>query len=130
VFAGLALLAFGAAACGSDAGDPSGRMWLLTELNGSPALAGTQVTISFADDAVSGSAGCNTYSGPATWSDGDLSVPPGIGVTKMACDQPIMDQEQAFLAVLGAADEYAVDGDELRLIGGGSVVARFSASAS
>ena len=62
-----------------------------------PALAGTLVTISFVDGEITGSTGCNTYSGTATWGDGDLTVDPGLVATRRSCDAPIMDQEQRFL---------------------------------
>jgi heat shock protein HslJ len=94
-------------------------------------VAGTQATISFADDGVAGSSGCNTFTGLATWGDGDLSIDPNaLASTMMACDGPIMDQEALLLSTLVEADEYRVDGDELQLLDGGSVVARFSATAS
>jgi heat shock protein HslJ len=125
----IATLTLVVAACGGDAGDPSGRTWTLTELDEAPALAGTLVTISFVDGEVTGSTGCNTYSGTATWGDGDLTVDPGLVATRRSCDAPIMDQEQRFLGVLLEADAYEVDGDELRLLDGGSVTARFSADA-
>ena len=125
----IAVLALAMAACGGDAGDPTGRTWLLTEMNGSPALAGTQVTISFVDGSVTGSGGCNTYTGSATWDGGDFELGEDTVATKIACDGAIMDQEQAFLAMLAAADGYEVDGDELRLLEGGEVIARFTSTA-
>lgn len=125
----VAILVLAVAACGDDAGDPSGRTWLLTEMDGSPALAGTQVTISFGDGSVTGSGGCNTFTGSATWDGGDFALGEDTVATKIACDGPIMDQEQAFLAMLAAADGYEVDGDELRLLEGGEVIARFTSSA-
>jgi heat shock protein HslJ len=129
LIAWLVLLALTAAACGGDAGDPDGRIWTLTQLDGAPTATGTLVTISFVDGEVTGSTGCNTYSSTATWSDGDLSIDPGIVATRRVCDAPIMEQEQRFLDLLLEADAYEVDGDELRLFDGDTAFAVFTADA-
>jgi heat shock protein HslJ len=40
----------------------------------------------------------------------------------MACEEPIMTQEQAFLAMLLEAETYELAGDELSLLDGSSTV--------
>lgn len=63
-------------------------------------IAGTTLTATFTPDGqVAGNAGCNQYSGPYKLDGTALTVGPLV-TTRMACDQPIMDQETAFLAAL------------------------------
>ncbi len=68
---------------------------------------GTTVSAAFAGGTVTGSAGCNTYTGTYTL-DGDQLTIGGLTVadgTKKTCDSPagIMDQEAVYLANLGGA---------------------------
>ncbi len=62
-------------------------------------IAGTTLTADFGVDTVSGSSGCNTYSGPYTLTGTDLKVGP-LASTRKACEQAIMDQEAQFLTAL------------------------------
>jgi heat shock protein HslJ len=97
------LLVIGLAACGGDGGgDPSGQTWALTELNGQPPLAGTAIDMTIVDQTVSGSSGCNQYMGGASVGSGTISFDSSLAGTQMACAQPIMDQEQAYLQALGS----------------------------
>jgi heat shock protein HslJ len=69
--------------------------------------AGTMVTATFAEGTVTGSAGCNTYTGTYTL-DGDKLAIAGLMVAdgaKKSCDSPqgIMDQEAVYLANLAGA---------------------------
>ncbi len=66
-------------------------------------IAGTQITASFADDLVTGSAGCNNYSGQLTPADDHFTVGPVI-TTQMYCGEPagVMEQEQSYLTALEA----------------------------
>jgi heat shock protein HslJ len=112
------LLAVVLAACGRDSG--SGGLndteWALDSLSGAAALDGVSATMTFADDdQLFGSASCNRYTG--TWEDGDddaLTLTPGA-MTRMACDEPVMSQEQAFIAAMTNTASYRRDGDELTL---------------
>lgn len=110
-------------ACGSSAvqgggGDVTGKVWALTALNGQPIVTGTGISAQFtANGKVSGSAGCNQYTGMYTVSGSNITFDPSIAITMMACPQPIMDQESAYLKMLGEAKTYSVKGDELTLTG-------------
>ena len=66
-------------------------------------IAGTQITASFADDLVTGNAGCNNYSGTLTEVEDHFTVGP-ILTTSMYCSEPagVMDQEQDYLTALEA----------------------------
>jgi heat shock protein HslJ len=80
-------------------------------------LAGTEVNLSFQADLVAkGSAGCNTYQSPYTVSGSQLSMSQPI-VTLLNCGEPpgIMDQENAYLALLRQTATFEIEGNELRL---------------
>ena len=92
----------------------AGTSWVLVSFAGDDVLSGTDVTAEFAEDQVSGSAGCNSYSGSyEADNDSDLDVPGPFAVTLRACETGVMDQESAFLSALEDAESYSVDGDEL-----------------
>jgi heat shock protein HslJ len=121
----IALVVIGVA-CSEPATDPTGRTWQLVSLDGAPVVAGTVIDLTLENDTVSGSAGCNTYSGPATYSDGSMTLGPEFAVTFMACDEPIMEQEQRYLAALSRVVSYELTPDELLLQdGNGITVATF-----
>ncbi len=77
-------------------------------------LQGTEITATFRKGKVAGSAGCNDYSGSYTMDGATLSVGT-LASGRKACDQPIMDQETAYLTALGAATSYQVQGDNLTI---------------
>ena len=62
-------------------------------------ITGTTLTATFTADTVSGSAGCNDYNGSYTL-DGDKVTIGPLATTRKACEQPVMDQETAFLTAL------------------------------
>ena len=80
-------------------------------------IEGSEVSAVFdSDGEVSGSTGCNSYSGPFE-TDGDaLSIGP-LAATEMFCEEPegVMDQEQAFLAAMENAAVYELAEDRLTL---------------
>ena len=107
-------------ACGSGPGDGSSfqdTRWVLVSLGGDPPLAGRAPSAEFAADQISGSAGCNTYFGTYTASDGEITIG-DLAVTEMWCMEPegVMDQETAFLTALNSAASYRVDGQRLELL--------------
>ncbi|MFZ0014365.1 MAG: META domain-containing protein [Acidimicrobiia bacterium] len=104
--------------CGSGTDDdPTGRTWELTELEGSSLVEGTTIDLTIADGTASGNAGCNTYTGEATVSDdGSMTVGPEIASTMMACEEPVMDQEQRYLDALAQVTGYEMAPDELLLL--------------
>jgi heat shock protein HslJ len=92
-------------------------------------IAGTELTASFAEDgSLSGSAGCNTYRTSYTTRKGRIEIDPPAA-TKKACAEPegIMEQENAFLAVLPTASRFEVAGPSLELLTAeGTIVATFT----
>ncbi len=74
-----------------------------------PVIAGTEITAVFDEPTrtVSGSAGCNRFTGPLNPQGGFFTVGP-LATTLMICDAPedIMAQEAAFLAALQGTNGY------------------------
>ena len=75
-------------------------------------LENTEITAIFLRGKVSGSGGCNTYTGNYQTSDNTITISDLQG-GRVACDQPIMDQENAYLTALAAASSFQVQGDQL-----------------
>jgi|GEM_PF-1538734 len=91
------------------AADLDGTSWTLLELDvDQPALADAPVTLSFAGDQLSGSGGCNTYGGSFTLSDDNPFVMTigQVVSTQMACPDPILNQELAYLAALQSVSQW------------------------
>ncbi|MBN8606406.1 MAG: META domain-containing protein [Caulobacterales bacterium] len=117
---GLALACgLAAAACASVAPEAplSETRWVVQSINGQPAVFRTP-TLEFAADRVSGTGGCNRYFGGYAV-NGERLIFSGVGSTEMACEQPVMAQESAFHAALGAVRFYRRDGETLVLEGEG-----------
>jgi len=92
--------------------------WLLEDLGGRGVMDLVQTTLAFdGEGRVSGSGGCNRFTGSYTFSDGELSFGPLAG-TKMMCPEAVMDQEDRFHKALGAVDRVAVDGPFLLIYAG------------
>jgi len=93
-----------------------------------PPLPSTKITLDFGiDGRVGGTAGCNHYF--ATYTLKGTAITFGqAGSTLMYCVDPgVMDQESAYLALLGQATSITVDGDRLTLLDGkGSPILTFS----
>lgn len=88
-----------------------GVLWTLQNT-----LPGAPITISFQQGAVSGSAGCNTYTGGYSTAGNSISFGP-LSLTSSACDPAVMEQETLYLARLQVADEYEIEDNQLRLSG-------------
>ncbi len=99
-----------------------GDAWILErfaeEQKATPALKATEVTLKFEDGLlrldsgeVSGSAGCNTYTAGYVL-DGDELDFERLAATKMACGEPIMEQEQRYLSFFEDVKSYyqTIDG--------------------
>ena len=123
VGATLALIALLAACATANRDQPPAQSaalldtkWVLISLNGSALIEGTEITLSFKEASLDGSAGCNTYGGSYAASEDSLHLS-GVYWTEMGCPEPkgIMDQERAYFDALNAAARYRVDGDRLEV---------------
>jgi len=91
-----------------------------------------EVTAEFAGDRLSGSGGCNRFSGGFEASDASLAIGP-LASTFKACEEAIMQQEVKYLQALQEAQRYEVDRDGLQIFyqtEQGSGVLRFVAQTS
>lgn len=108
---------------------PAGR-WLAEDIRGGGVLDRVQSTLEIASDGtVSGSGGCNRYSGRAGITGPGIQFGP-LAATRMACAPALMGQEARFLEALGEARGWRVDGArrKLYLLGANGVpLLRFSA---
>lgn len=118
----------GCSALGSE-GSISGPIWLLADLNGEPVQTGTVITAEFTEDGrVSGSGGCNSYNTTYELSRDNIEFGEQIATTLMACPDPVMEQERAYLEALSNTNQFEITGDELVLYNDDGVeLARFVA---
>jgi heat shock protein HslJ len=115
--AGAELLRFDAQATGL-----SGTAWRVGGYNNGKqavvgVLTGTTLTVSFGGDGrISGSGGCNTFSGSYRADAEKLSIGP-LAATRKACAAPegVMAQEGAFLRALETTATARREGDRLEL---------------
>ncbi len=82
-------------------------------------VADAPVTFVVEGSNVSGRSACNQYFGQFALVDGHVSLT-GLGGTEMACEEPIMTLEGAYLAGLVKIDAARMDGDALVLTGPGT----------
>ncbi len=141
---GLALVVLlGASACGSEgpasvgsgagsiAGVPTqalldGRTFLSQSVTESgvarPLALGGPITLTFEGDVVRADAGCNTSGGHFTL-DGDRFSVGVLDSTAMACEGAgLMDQDTWFGSLLTAGGTLALDGDQLTMTSGDTVI--------
>jgi heat shock protein HslJ len=91
--------------------DLTGSLWRFTHIGGTPVEDQARTELRFAAGSLSGSAGCNRFSGSFALA-GDMLTTGGLVVTKMACMGPAATQEAALFALLAAPVRisYAADG--------------------
>ncbi len=131
VTAWIALLMVAALVVGCDAftddnanGGIGGTSWTVASINGAPTPADARPTMVFEfDGSLSGSSGCNQYSGSFR-TDGDRITVRDLASTMMACEAGVMAQEQAFTAALGGATTWRLtEQGNLQLEGSGDIEA-------
>jgi heat shock protein HslJ len=112
--AGLSALV--AAACASLAPTPSsdlaGTRWAVREINGQPTQTRAPSVEFAAADRIRGVGGCNQFTGVYEAAEGAIEVR-ALGRTKMACETPLMQQEETFFSVLDDAKAYRREGESL-----------------
>ena len=108
----------------------TGTHWKLVEMGGMPAVAGegaNEASLELnSDGKLSGSSGCNRLVGTYKAGKNSLRFKPA-GLTKMACPDRLMKQEEGFLEVLRQTRSYQITGDALELRDNKDVLARFQA---
>jgi heat shock protein HslJ len=94
--------------------------------NPTPAAPNVEASLTFGKDGlVSGSVGCNSFSGDYKVKGGAL-IFGMLATTEMACDEPLMQQESAVFRVIGVTTSFKIEGDTLTLISAdGNSIAAF-----
>lgn len=81
------------------------------------------------DGSIKGHSGCNGFFGSLQQTKSGITVGP-LGSTRMACPEPIMNREAAFLDAVQKTTSFASEKDSMRLVDDGStVLAEFVAGA-
>ncbi len=90
-----------------------GTAWTVVKVQGVDVPAG--LTLTFADDRVTGTTGCNQF-----WAPVDYPDPPAIDVgapqSKRFYCVGAMSIERAFLASLETVESFVIDGDTLKML--------------
>ena len=90
----------------------TGQEWSLASIGGAP-IPGSGITAAFGEDGtVTGSGGCNRYTGPYTADGETLSVGP-LASTRMSCGAVADDLERTYLGALELATGFAISGTRL-----------------
>jgi heat shock protein HslJ len=116
--AALLMVGGGPAAAGPEAA-LTGTYWRAVEISGSPVAhlpkkREAHLIFSAEGNRVSGSTGCNRFTGTFTESGVSLHFSP-LATTKMACPGPLDAQERAFLEALQASAAMHLAGNTLEL---------------
>ncbi len=98
------------------AADLAGRTFVSTTVTGFELIDGTEIRISFEEDHLSASAGCNTVGGAYTVENDLISVSEP-SATLMACDPQLMAQDDQLIGFLTDDPAITVSGDVLTLTG-------------
>lgn len=106
-------------ACGDSddsSAELSGTSWELVDESLDVAVPDeAMVTIEFTEDTVSGSSGCNSYTGSYTQDDDSIEIG-ALASTRKACVPEVAVVEDAFYVRIGTVTTVEVDGDELNLL--------------
>lgn len=116
-FVATLILASWASACWSGEADGlNGTAWILSELEGPSLLSDRQVTVRFEKGRILGTDGCNRYQVSYTAEGGKLQIGGNIVSTKMACEEPVMRQAEAFFGILIKVGGYLKESRRLVLL--------------
>lgn len=110
VVGALTLAMSGPVLAEDDEDGPLAASWIVTELGGKPVEG---LTLNYTTDKVSGTGGCNRFSGPISIEDDAIQIGP-LAATKMMCEGK-SDIETQYFTALEAARSFVVEGDMLTL---------------
>lgn len=130
---------FGSAQAGASCGAASpatatlhNTYWKLVELGGQPVAMlpeqerEVRITLGLDGTRLVGFSGCNQLMG-AYVQDGAALQFTQLAGTRMACPQPVVELESKVLAMLAATTGQRIEGEQLSLLSGAQVLARFEA---
>ncbi len=101
-----------------------GSLWRFTHIGGTPVADEGRTELRFAEGQLSGSAGCNRFTGGYQLA-GSTLTPGALAGTRMACMGPAAEQESRFFALMGGSVtmDFAPDG-AMMLTGANGMTAR------
>lgn len=89
--------------------------FVMTSLNGQPALADVEVTANFdGNGGLTGFAGCNEYTGNYGLNEDQIQINV-IRTTENICNDDIMNQENEFIRSMGLGESFTPDSDDMTL---------------
>ena len=98
-----------------------GVTWVLSDASIAALVAdappGGRVDLTFDDDQAGGRAACNIYGGDVQI-DGDAITIGALSMTEMACEEPLMALEAAYMTALAEVRTYSIGEGTLTLSGG------------
>lgn len=98
----------------------AGSTWRLESLGGEGVLDQVEATLEFLEQGrVAGRGSCNRFFGAAKIEGGTISFGP-LGTSRMACPEPVSQQEAKYLAALQAAERFTLEGSALLLFSEGA----------
>lgn len=117
ILASAALLGGCATAPTSSAGLADTR-WKIVRIDGAAPVSPDKATMRFDDMRLGANVGCNGIGGEYRVDGGRLVAGP-LMATRMFCEGPVWQQEEAVNALLSAAPEIQRSGSAMRLVSGG-----------
>jgi heat shock protein HslJ len=105
-------------------GEPAALLvgdWMIAAIDGKPPVSGSTPNLSFdAEGKLAGGGSCNRFFGGYTLSGEGLAISE-MGSSMMACDEPLMAQEQAILGILEGVTRFEIGADGALILhdGGG-----------
>jgi heat shock protein HslJ len=84
-------------------------------------VAGTEIRLTFDDGQLGATAGCNSMGGRYAL-DGDVLVVDELATTDMACEPPLMAQDEWLAGLLAGRPSVGLDGTDVTLTTGSTVV--------
>jgi heat shock protein HslJ len=91
-----------------------GTAWTVTRIDGAAPVSPDKAKLTFEADRIGANVGCNGMGGEYRIEGGRLIAGP-LMATRMFCEGPVWDQEQAVGALLAGAPKIGRNGDTLRL---------------
>lgn len=117
ILASATLLA-GCATAPSGGAALAGTRWAITRIDGAAPVAPDKAMMRFDEDRIGADVGCNGIGGDYRIEGNRLIAGP-LMATRMFCEGPVWQQEEAVNALLSAAPELQRSGNTLRLTSGG-----------
>ena len=110
------------ASTGSTPASLDGTTYTSTAVTGHELVAGSQITMAFADGSVSVNAGCNTIRGSYAVEGDTLVVAEDMASTMMACENDLTEQDTWLTAWLASGPTLATTADGISLSGDGVTI--------